>query len=439
MLFRRRRGEAAGRSAVGHELTGKKIYIPPMASGSARAFAAGFRALGVDANVTAPSDARTRELGARFTSGDECYPAKVTVGDFMKVLERPDVDPARTAFFLPTADGPCRFGQYAYYLRHVLDANGYQQVEVLSPTSRNAYAGLGHLARPFVRTAWRMLVAADALQKLLLRHRPYERKSGTSDAVHEECLVDICATVERSSTATWPQLRALRGALRRCRRRFAALTTRKDESRPLIGVVGEIFCRLNTFSNDDAVRRLEEAGAEVWLSGISEWVSYTVIEQYRKLRLHGQRYSLKTVATWMRERVQHRDERRLLEPFRHDFRGCEEPGVEEMIECARPYLPADGSLGEMVLNVGRTICLAGKDVDGIIDISPFTCMNGIVCEAIYPRVSRDLGGLPIRALHFDGTRQDLDADLAVYLDMARSYQRRKTARRALSTQIGRAS
>ena len=410
-----------------------------MASGSARAFAAGFRALGVDAHVTAPSDARTRELGARFTSGDECYPAKVTVGDFMKMLERPDVDPARTVFFLPTADGPCRFGQYAYYLRQVLDANGYQQVEVLSPTSRNAYAGLGRLARPFVRTAWRMLVAADVLQKLLLLHRPYERRPGTSDAVHEECLVDICTTAERSSTATWPQLRALRGALRRCRRRFAAIDTREDESRPLIGVVGEIFCRLNTFSNDDAVRRLEEAGAEVWLSGIGEWVSYTVFEQYRKLRLHGQRYSLKTAATWMRERVLHRDERRLLEPFRHDFRGYEEPGVEEMIECARPYLPADGSLGEMVLNVGRTICLAAKDVDGIIDISPFTCMNGIVCEAIYPRISRDLGGLPIRALHFDGTPQDLEADLAVYLDMARSYQRKKTARKALPTQISRAS
>ena len=46
---------------------------------------------------TPPSDHRTRELGARHTSGDECYPAKVTVGDFMKVLEQPGVDPSRVA------------------------------------------------------------------------------------------------------------------------------------------------------------------------------------------------------------------------------------------------------------------------------------------------------------------------------------------------------
>jgi predicted nucleotide-binding protein (sugar kinase/HSP70/actin superfamily) len=421
------RGRRDGR-AGGHPLTGKTVYIPPMAYGSARAFAAGFRSLGVDAALTPPSDARTSELGARYTSGDECFPAKVTIGDFMRVLERADVDPARTVFFLPTADGPCRFGQYSTYMRHLLDAHGLPQVEVLSPTSRNAYGGLGTLARPFVRTAWRMLVAADILQKLLLRHRPYERRPGAADAAFEECLDDICGAVEHGPTSPAPQLRALREALVRCRLRFAGLDTRADRARPLIGVVGEIFCRLNTFSNEDAVRRLEQAGAEVWLSGITEWVWYTVAEQFRKLRLRGRTVSVEGASTWLRSRVQHHDEQVLLGPFADDFRGQDEPGVDEVVAAARPYLPADGALGEMVLNVGRAIRLAARGVDGIIDISPFTCMNGIVCEAVYPRVSRDLNGLPIRSLYFDGAPQDLEADLGVYLDLARSYQRRKGAR-----------
>src|SRR5881227_3449057 len=88
-----------------HPLKGKRIYIPPMADGSARAFASAFRAIGLDAQPTPPSDHRTRELGARYTSGDECYPAKVTVGDFMKVLEKPGNDPAQVACFMPTAQG----------------------------------------------------------------------------------------------------------------------------------------------------------------------------------------------------------------------------------------------------------------------------------------------------------------------------------------------
>src|SRR5512142_1537104 len=108
-------------SAGEHPLRGKRIYIPPMAYGSARAFAAAFRAIGLEAEPTPPSDERTRELGARYTSGDECYPAKVTIGDFMRVLERQELKPEQIVFFLPTADGPCRFGQYSHYLRRLLD------------------------------------------------------------------------------------------------------------------------------------------------------------------------------------------------------------------------------------------------------------------------------------------------------------------------------
>jgi len=190
-------------------------------------------------------------------------------------------------------------------------------------------------------------------------------------------------------------------------------------------VVGEIFCRLNTFSNDDLVQRIEQFGAEVWLSDISEWVWYTISEQIRQQTLTGKQFSLASLGVWIRKHVQHRDEQVLLSPFRHDFAGCEEPDVKTILECARPYLPAGGALGEMVLSVGKAVYLGQQGADGIIDISPFTCMNGIVSEAIYPRVSRDLGGIPIRNFYFDGTHNDLDRDLGVYAELARSYQRKK--------------
>jgi predicted nucleotide-binding protein (sugar kinase/HSP70/actin superfamily) len=413
-----------------HPLKGRKVYIPPMAYGSARAFASVFRALGIDADIVPPSDERTHELGGRYTSGDECYPAKITVGDFMKLLESPDTDPARIVLFMPTADGPCRFGQYAPYLQNILRSNGYDRTEVISPSSDNAYEGLGELARPFVRTGWRALVAADILQKLLLQHRPYAVLKGDAESVYEKCLDHLCSTIETTPTEPDEQLKAIRASLIRSRERFTGVSVRRDPSTPLIGIVGEIFCRLNTFSNEDLVRRLEEYGAEAWLSDISEWVWYTNAEQFRNLRLHGRLISKDGLSAFIRKRVQHHDEQALLEPFRKQFAGYEEPEISEVLENARPYLPQDGAMGEMVLNVGKAIYLARKGADGIIDISPFTCMNGIVCEAIYPRLSRDLGGIPIRNFYFDGTQSDLDRDLGVYLELARSYQRRKKVSRA---------
>jgi len=415
----------AAKKPVGNPLEGKTIYVPAMAYGSARLFVAGFRALGVDARITPPSDDRTREVGARHTSGDECYPAKVTVGDFMKILEDPECDPSKIVFFMATADGPCRFGQYASHFRRILDQNGYRNVGMLTPTSRNSYADLGGLAQPFVRTGWRMLVCADILEKIRLHYRPYERERGLVDRVYDQCLYDVCLTTEKTPVYPPVQLKALRGALERCAARFRQIPV--DRGRPTlrIGVVGEIFCRLNTFSNDDLVRRIEEFGAEVWLSDISEWLWYTMAEERRILKLEGRQYSSRAFGSWVRRHVQHRDEQELLKPFRHEFVDCREPEVERVLECARPYLPPEGALGEMVLNVGKAVYLAGQGVDGIIDISPFTCMNGIVSEAIYPRVSRDFGGIPIRNFYFDGTQNDLERDLGVYVELARTYSRRR--------------
>ena len=72
---------------------------------------------------------------------------------------------------------------------------------------------------------------------------------------------------------------------------------------------------------------------------------------------------------------------------------------------AIPTCPQEGSLGEMVLSTGGAIYLYHQGADGIVDISPFTCMNGIVTEAVYPRVSREHDNIPIRVFYFDGTAQ----------------------------------
>jgi len=92
-------------------------------------------------------------------------------------------------------------------------------------------------------------------------------------------------------------------------------------------------------------------------------------------------------------------------------------------------LPNTGVEGEMVVSVGKAAYLARHGADGIIDISPFTCMNGIVSEAIYPKLSKDYGGIPIRNFYFDGTQAELQRDLGIYLELARSYREKKPHQR----------
>jgi predicted nucleotide-binding protein (sugar kinase/HSP70/actin superfamily) len=419
---------ACGKGATGQGagLRERRLYFPRMTDCGVEAFAAVFRSVGIDAVMVPPSDARTLELGARYLAGEECLPAKLTLGDFLKVAEAPGFDPGRTAFMMATAGGPCRFGQYVPHLRKIFRELGYPEVLIVSMASEEGYQDIGSLGADFTRAAWHAVVASDLLRKLVLKTRPYECCPGDTDAAYTCCLRELCTALESREASSRDHLEVLVAALTWIRDRFRAIPARYRVGRLLIGIVGEIFCRLNDFSNDHLIRRLEACGGEAWLSDVSEWVWYCNDDQERLLRLTRRGFSLAMLGAKLRDHVQHADEAALRAPFAEDFAGYEEPeDLDEILRAADRYLPRAGSSGEMVLSAGKVEYLFRKGADGIIDISPFTCMNGIVSEALYPRQSQDHAGIPIKNFYFDGTGEDMTDDLEIFLELARTYQRRK--------------
>ncbi len=415
-------------------LNGRKLYIFQM-TGGARALAAVFRSIGGEATITPASDEMTLTLGAKYISGDECYPEKVTIGDFLKVVEDENFVSENAAFFMPTAGGPCRFGQYATLLRKVLDDLGYDDIPVISPTSSNSYEEVGG-SFEFLRTAWRALVSSDILLKVLLKTRPYELEKGQTDEVYDESLKDLCRYLEDGKLKEGDKLKELVGSLTRSRDRFRAIPADYTKDKPFIGVVGEIFCRLNDFSNNYLVRKIEEYGGECWLSDVSEWIWYTNNEQFIRLRRAGKRFSLDMLKAKIKNFVQRRDEHKLMKPFHEDFIGYEEPGTKEVLESGEPYLPYYGSLGEMALSVGKAVCLYSRGSDGIVDISPFTCMNGTVSEAVYPALSKDCDGIPVRVFYFDENQSDLDRDVGIFIELTKNYKRKKRTERLYPPYFG---
>jgi len=407
-----------------------KLYIPRMSYSGAKTMAAAFRSIGIDAMPSPPSDARTMELGAKYISGDECLPEKVTLGNFLKIIEDEHFDPRHTAFLLPTAGGPCRFGQYKPLLAKILRDKGYPDIKIYSPTSSNGYEGFGDHATRFIRTAWHAIIAADILRKLHLIFRPYELEKGKANEVFHYSLDLLCAALSEKNISSKDKLLNIREALVRARNAYLSIPTKFQKNKPLIGIVGEIYCRLNEFSNDYLVNKIEEHGGEVWMADIAEWAWYVNDEQRIRLSRAGEKYSLDMLKAKIKFAIQHRDEQYLLKPFRKEFRGYEEPShISQITKFSQPYLPQDGALGEMVLSVGKSIYLHNKGADGVIDISPFSCMNGIVCEAIYPQVCHDYNNFPIRMFYFDGTQTDLDRDVGIFMQLVRNYQQKKNKRR----------
>ncbi len=406
----------------------RTLWLTHMPYGGSVMLAAAFRSIGLDTRVVPQEDSRILELGGRYTSGDECYPQRIVLGDYMRLLEDEKIDPKKTAFLLPTANGPCRFGQYVGLLRRVLDDQGYQDAAILSFTSADGYAGIGEQASALIRTAWRAVLVQDILMKLLLMTRPYEVNAGETDRVYLAALEQMGEVVARQGIDQKERLADIKAGLSRVKKAFLDIPVR-DEDRPLIGVVGEIFCRLNTFANNDLIRHVEAQGGECWLAGVGEWVWYTNEEAFRRHREERRRVSKDWLKTFITARIMHADEEAIMADFHDVFAHHPEPHVTEVLKHAEPYLPQSGALGEMVLSTGGAVYLYHQGADGIIDISPFTCMNGIVTEAIYPRVSKDHDGIPIRVFYFDGTNSDLDRDVGIFLELAKTYKRRKKIQR----------
>lgn len=407
-------------------LTGRRLYLPRMSDCGAEALAAAFRSAGIEAEVLPPPDSRTLELAALHLNGDECLPAKVTLGDFLKIIEAPGFRPEKTAFFMPKTEGPCRLGQYAPHIRSVLRHRGHPDVLLVSPKDGDGYRDAGAYAPILMRTAWRAVVSADLLVKLLLKTRPYERTAGDADEAYALSRRQLCDALEEPASSTGGQLKRLSIVLIRIRDRFRAVPARYERGRLLIGIQGEIFCRMEEFSNSFVIRRLEACGAEAWLSDLSEWIWYCNSVEEQHLRHGGRRYSLAMLKAKLRDHVQRADQHNLHRMFAVDLEGYEEPeSTRDVFRAGAPYLPHTCTEGEMVLSAGKIDHVFRRGVDGILDVSPFSCMNGIVSEALYPRLSQDHAGIPIRNIYVDGTGKDLTSELEIFLELAQTYQRSK--------------
>jgi predicted CoA-substrate-specific enzyme activase len=390
----------------------RKLLIPRMAD-HAETFAAAFRACGIDADVLAETDSRSLELGRKLTGGRECYPAALTSGDLARELEKPDVDPGRIAFFMPTSGGPCRFGQYHHLHKQLLENLGYGDVPIYSPNSDDSYGEFPDTNGNFRRIAWRGFVAVDYLQKFLLKTRPYETEKGLADRTYRHYLDETSRNIEQNKGE------GLSGIVRDALFAFRNITEPKNGKLPLVGVVGEIYIRNNRFSNNHLVEKLESLGVEVDLASFSEWIHYTT-EEYKEDSLRKRSFR-ELLDAYTKDFFQKKDERQILKYISRSLNGELETPIGRQLDYAMPYLPISVG-GEAMPAIGKAIDMMKRGCAGIVNTMPFTCMPGNIVTAISSRVAKDNDGFPWLNIAYDGTSGDNDLImLGAFVESVRSW------------------
>ena len=403
---------APGRS--NGSLHAKKVLFPRMTD-HVFVLASAFRACGVEAEVLPDSDEETVRIGREFSSGRECYPLALTTGDMIKATRRSGFDLEKTAFFMPTGKGPCRFGQYHRYHRKVLDRLGLDRVEIISPMQdESMHEDVRMLDKDFFLMSWRGVFVVDLLQKALWEYRPYEKQTGKSDAVYRAALERVLDAIEKRAD--------LLPVLRESYEDFSGIEI-AERTKPVIGIVGEIYIRSNRFSNEDVVRQIEMLGGEAWVAPMSEWFLYLNATAKVSAKMNQSWKAL--LKAYLTEWVQRKDERRFLSGFNGNLRSLHEPSIEQTLCAAKPYIHHSFE-GEAVLSVGKAIDYINRGISGIVNVMPFTCMPGTIASAVLKRVQEEHDNIPLLNIAYEGQGDSQTLTrLEAFMHQAKSYQQEK--------------
>jgi len=370
----------------------RTIYFP-YARDAVHAMSAALRYCGIPSEVLPMQDDEDIELGRKYTNGQECFPFICTLGSFLKKLMQPAIDPGKASFFMPDHNGPCRFGEYNRLHRLIFDNLGFGDAEILHPSNEDSYASMA----PGNGLKWRKatftgIVAIDLNRKLLEQTRPYELQRGQCDILYQKHLTNIISSIERGG-------KDLSAILEEAAREFEQVPVDRSKQRPVVAIVGEIFMRDNPFCSNFLVRRLEDLGAETLMAPFAEWVNYSTIRYIRDSRWKGNfRNLFKARLQLYFQKVLERNITRSISDF---LKVVHEIEVEDMLNHCNEFIHKDYD-GDPPLAMGTASLLAGRGIDGVVNILPFTCMPGTINCTVSQGLRNKYHGLPWENFAYDG-------------------------------------
>lgn len=359
-----------------------KVAFPHMGTISI-AWASALRKIGVEPLVPPYTSKRTLSLGTKHSPEAICLPYKLILGNFIEAIEN-----GADYVAMITSPGICRLGEYGNNIKETLTDLGYKAnyIELsLYDGFKGLYRFLVELTGKnnpvqIIRTlniCIRKIFVIDDFDKELSYYRAREIKQDEAEKNYKKAL-NLIKTADKTSDLK----KAYKKGLELIR------STKIDENREVLNVdiTGEIFLVNDEFSNQNLERELGRMGVQT-------------------------RRSL-TVSSFLKDAI-------IPKAFRKG-----ETHLERANRLAKPYLMRD--IGGDALECISDVAYADeRKIDGIIHISPFTCMPEIMSQNIFPAMREDCD-IPILALIMDEQtgRAGYITRLEAFVDLMRRKKRK---------------
>ncbi len=385
---------------LGKVLKGKTVLIPSWDPLVCPLLAANLRSCGIDARPLAETSGSIRR-GMGSNTG-QCIPINIIVSDCIDCIKNEKLDPARTVLWISTGMWPCNIPLYPYYMKSILEHQGYGDVEVYNGDIFFLYVGLKALVGTY-----HAFLAGGTLRKLGCKIRPYEVEKGATDRQISKSLAALVSGFEKSENKE-----------RLYKRVFEPFTTIKiaGAQKPLVAIFGDLYARDNDVLNQDLIHDIEAAGGEAVVTPYIDYVK-AALDPYLKRCLLDRSYGewLKTkAAIGLVSRVEKSLVKRcsgILEPARP----WTNPGYEKKVARFDMRPEQEGECFDNAVKIFR-ILDEHPDIALFAQTNPAFCCPSIISQALNPEIER-ITGVPVVTLNYDGTGEHKNDALVPFLSL----------------------
>lgn len=355
---------------------------------------------------------RIVDEGLKNVHNDTCYPALLVIGQLIDALNSGDYDPNKTALLITQTGGGCRASNYIYLLRKALKHAGYPQVPVISINFSNLEKHEGFTITPAILSkAMFALTYGDALMWLSNQCKPYEVQEGASQAVIDKWIARLSQKFASQAYLKSSEI------YKEMMNDFAAIE-RKKSSKIKVGIVGEIYMKYAPLGNNDLEQFLLAEGAEPVVSGVMDFMMYTLKNSEIDYRLYGKggkSRHIAVIALTILERIQ----KKMINAIKKHgvFRApASFSTLEQLVD---GYINKGVKMGEGWLLTSEMVELIESGVNNIVSAQPFGCLpNHIVAKGMMRKIKDHYPQANIVAIDYDPSATAINQENRLKLMLA---------------------
>lgn len=314
------------------------------------------------------------QVGLKYVHNDTCYPAILTIGQFIHALQSGKYDLNRTALIFTQTGGGCRASNYIHLLRKALVKAGFENIPVISLNMSGLEKNSGFkITLPMLRRIAAGGLYGDMLMSLDNQTKPYEIHKGDSQAVIDKWTEKLKGILASGHGCSQKEIAEILDSIAKD---YSEIKVKKVP-KVKVGIVGEIYVKYSALANNNLERFLYEQGCEVNVPGLLGFIMFKMDNRVEDYKLYGgskvKYVALKKVMDYIEKLEELLTESQLKYGFTPPGR------YKHVKELTKGVIGYGAKMGEGWLLTGEMLELVESGFENIVCAQPFGCLPNHIC------------------------------------------------------------